>query len=114
MTGGAFAAHAESPTIDNTATQGGSQGKTRDQLRAERLQARADGTTAVWSISYNPLAQPKSLKAREEMRAELRDYRQAQLANALVGEDSGAFYLAQQKPARDAGPLLATASPQVR
>lgn len=103
----AVSAHAESPTVDDTAAQVWSQTKTRDQVRSELLQARADGTTRVWSISYNPLRQAKSLKARDQVRAELLAQRAAESGNPIVGEDSGSFYLAQQKPAREAGPVLA-------
>jgi len=103
----AVSAHAESPTIDTSATQTWSQTKTRDQVNAELLAARADGTTKVWSISYNPLRQARSLKSRDEVRAEVMAQRAADNANPLVGEDSGSFYLAQQKRATEAAPVLA-------
>ena len=105
----AVSAHAESPTVDDTATQVWSQTKTRDQVNAELLQARADGTTKVWSISYNPLRQAKSVKSREQVRAEVLAQRAADNGNVMIGEDSGSFYLAQQKPGREAAPLLADA-----
>lgn len=106
----AVSAHAESPTIDNTATQVWSQTKSRDQVRAELQQARADGTTKVWSMSYNPLQAAKSLKSRDDVRAELFAQRAADHgSNPAIGEDSGSFHLARQKPAREAAPLLARA-----
>ena len=103
----AAAAHAESPTLDDSAVQAWEQTKSRDQVRSELLQARADGTTKVWSISYNPLRQARSLKSRDEVRAEVMAQRAADNANPLVGEDSGSFYLAQQKRATEAAPGLA-------
>ena len=106
----AVTAHAESPTVDESASQSWSQTKTRDQVHAELLQARANGTTKVWSISYNPLQQAKSLKSRDEVRAELLAQRASDAGNPLVGEDSGSFYLAQQKPARAVSPVLAQSS----
>jgi hypothetical protein len=106
----AVSAHAESPTVDDSVSQQWSQTKTRDQVQAELLQARADGTTKVWSISYNPLRQAKSLKSRDEVRGEVVVQRASESANPLVGEDSGSFYLAQQTPARDAAPVLAKTS----
>lgn len=105
----AMTAHAESPTADDSATQVWSQTKTSEQVRAELMQARADGTTKVWSISYNPLRQAKSLKSREQVRAELMAHRAAENGNAMIGEDSGSFYLAQRKPAGEAAPVLAKA-----
>ena len=106
----AVAAHAESPTLDSSASQSWSETKTREQVYAELLQARADGTTRVWSISYNPLRVAKSLKTRDEVRGEVLAQRAAENGNPLVGEDSGSFYLAQQKPAREAAPLWAQTS----
>ena len=105
----AVSAHAETPTLDDTAKQAWSQTKTSGQVRTELLQARADGTTKVWSISYNPLHKVQSLKSREQVRAEVLALRAADQGNPLVGEDSGSFFLAQQKPAREAGPVLADA-----
>lgn len=105
----AVSARAESPTADDTASQVWSQTKTSEQVRAELMQARADGTTKVWSISYNPLRQAQSVKTREQVRAEVLAQRAADNGNVMIGEDSGSFYLAQQKPGREAAPLLADA-----
>ena len=79
--------------------------KSRDQVRAELFQARADGTTKVWSTSYNPLTVAKSLRARDEVKAE----RDRVLDVAFIGEDSGSFSLARQQPqrVRVAAPLYA-------
>jgi len=103
----AVAAHAETPTVDDTATQAWSQTKTRAQVQAELFQARADGTTKVWSISYNPLALAKSLKTRDEVRAETVAGLASGETAALTGEDSGSFRLAQLHQARHASQLLA-------
>ena len=105
----AVSAHAESPTLDNTSKQAWSETRTSEQVRTELLQARADGTTKVWSISYNPLHKAQSLKSREQVRAEVLGQRAADNGNPLVGEDSGSFFLAQQKPAREAARVLAEA-----
>lgn len=102
----AFAAHAETPTIDDTATQVWTQTKTRAQVQAELQQARADGSIRVHSISYNPLALAKSLKTRDEVRAEALAARASGEADALVAEDSGSMF-AQRRQARDASQVLA-------
>ena len=103
----AVAAHAESPTRDDSATQAWAQTKTRSQVQAELVQARADGSIKVWSSSYNPLALARSEKTREQVQAELRAERAADFARAMYGEDSGSFYLARVRPARDASRVLA-------
>lgn len=103
--GAAFAAHAESPTPDNNATQVWSQAKSRDQVKAELFAARADGTTKVYAATYNPLMVAKSTLTREEVRAQARVERamsQYASANAMLGEDSGSFVLSQQWTARPA------------
>ena len=101
--GAAFAAHAESPTPDDSATQAWAQAKTRDQVKAELFAARADGTTKVYAHNYNPLQLAKSTLTREEVRAQARvDRAMANHASALYGEDSGSFVLSQQWTARPA------------
>jgi hypothetical protein len=105
--GAAFAAHAESPTVDNSAQQVWQQTKSRDQVQAELFQARADGSTKVYSISYNPLTVAKSTVTREEVKAQARVERAIEPAARMTGEDSGSFYLAQLPLARDAGRNLA-------
>jgi len=103
----AVAAHAESPTVDDSATQVWSQTKSRAHVQAELFQARADGTTKVWSSSYNPLALARSLKTRDEVRAEAVAARLSGESVALAGEDSGSFRLAQMRQAGDASQMLA-------
>ena len=104
----AVSAHAESPTVDDAASPQWSQTKTRDQVHAELLQARADGTARVSSISYNPLQLARSFKSRDEVRAELVAQRASANGNPMLGEDSGSFHLAAQpKPAAQSAPLLA-------
>ena len=106
----AFSAHAESPTLDNTATQVWTQTKTRAQVQSELLQARADGTTKMHSISYNPLTLAKSTVTREEVRAQARVERATDPAAQMVGEDSGSFYMAQHPTAAEASRTLAKAA----
>lgn len=68
---------------------------TRAQVQAELAQAKRDGSMRAWSTSYNPFAAARSLKTRDEVRAELMGGDRALYA-ALSGEDSGAFALARQ------------------
>lgn len=105
--GAAFAAHAESPTVDNSAQQVWQQTKSRDQVQAELMQARADGSTKVYSISYNPLTVARSTATRQEVQAQARVERAIEPKALMTGEDSGSFYLAQLPLARDAGRNLA-------
>jgi len=101
----AGAAFADDPTPDNTASALSL--KSRAQVQAELVQARADGSAKAWSTSYNPLALAKSEKTRAQVQAELAATQGDSLARALVGEDSGSFALSRIKPARQAAPLLA-------
>ena len=78
--------------------------KTRAQVQAELVQARADGSLKVWSSSYNPFAAVKSVKTRAEVRAEAMASR-AQAAG--YGEDSGSFALATRPAAAPAGAVYA-------
>lgn len=105
----AFAAHAESPTPDDTATQVWSQTKTRAQVQAELFAARADGTTRMHSTSYNPLREAKSTLTREEVKAAVRVARADATLDVLAGEDSGSFYLASLSRSQAAPRLLAAA-----
>lgn len=101
--GAAFAAHAESPGVDNSATQVWAQTKSRDQVTADLNTARADGSMKVYSISYNPLMVATSKVTREEVRAQARvDRAMDSYASAMIGEDSGSFVLSQQWIARPA------------
>lgn len=97
----AVSAHAESPSRDDSATQVWTATKTRAQVQTELFQARADGTTKVYSISYNPLMVAKSKLSREEVRAQTRVDRATNPTAQMVGEDSGSFYLSQQPVAAE-------------
>ncbi len=105
--GAAFAAHAESPTVDNSATQAWTQTKSRGQVQAELVQARADGSIKAHSTSYNPFLTSKSLMTREEVRAQTRVDKQINAGAQMLGEDSGSFYLAQQRSPGQAGTVMA-------
>ena len=78
-------------------------GKTRDQVQNELFAARADGSIKVWSTSYNPLAVAKSLKSRDQVKAE----RDPAYAATYNGEDSGSFALSRQPRNREAAPMYA-------
>ncbi len=98
----AGAAFAEDITPDHTAQALSL--KTRAQVQAELFAARADGSVKVWSTSYNPLTVAKSLKTRDEVKAE-RSYAHDL---AFYGEDSGSFALSRQPAVRVAQPLYAS------
>lgn len=97
----AGAAFAEDITPDNTASVASL--KTREQVRAELDQARADGSMKVWSTSYNHMAAAKSVKTRAEVKAE----RDSHFAATWYGEDSGSFALSKQPHATQAGAVYA-------
>lgn len=96
----AVSAHAESPTPDHYATMAFEQTKTRDQVQAELFQARADGSTKVWSTSYNHMAVAKSLRSRDDVRVEAIVANRSGADSAWFGEDSGSFELARLQPSR--------------
>ena len=106
----AFSAHAESPTRDDGATQVWTQTKTRAQVQAELMQARADGTSKVYSVSYNPLTLAKGNVTREEVRAQARVEQATNPQAQFYGEDSGSFYLSQHPAAVGASRTLAKAA----
>lgn len=91
------AARAESPTIDTASAPAFSATKTRAQVNAELMQARADGSIRVWSTSYNPLTAAKSLKSRDEVRAQMFAARASGELGATTGEDSGAAWFAKHE-----------------
>ncbi len=97
----AGAAFADDITVDNTASVPSL--KSRDQVRSELLQARADGSIKAWSTSYNPLLLAKSVNARADVKAA----RDTAYASTFYGEDSGSFALSRQKPAHVAGAVYA-------
>ena len=81
--------------------------KTRADVKAEMLLARADGSMATWMAEAGsapvtlamsrPASRPASRSlTREEVVADMRVNREASIASAaMVGEDSGSFYLSQ-------------------
>ncbi len=101
----AGSALADDITPDNTARALST--KSRAQVQAELVQARADGSIKVWSTSYNPFLTAKSLKTRDEVRAEVLADRGAAYAGNFYGEDSGSFALNRARPARQAAPQYA-------
>ena len=73
--------------------------KTRAEVKAELVQARADGSLALLTADFIPARRYASELTRQEVMAEVRAHRD-HLAMAVTGEDSGAFYMAQMtKPA---------------
>ena len=98
----AFVEHGD-VTIDNSPTQVFANPKTRAQVQAELVQARADGSADAWSYTYNPLALAKSLKTRAEVRASV----DAQYDRAMYGEDSGSFALSRVPAVRQAPAVYA-------
>ena len=102
----AGAAFADGDTIDTTFAAAQST-KTRDQVRAELVQARADGSIKVSSNQYNALLVAKSLKSRDEVRAEAVAANRADHDDVWYGEDSGSFALQRTAPARVATPVYA-------
>ena len=69
--------------------------KTREQVAAERTAAIRDGSSKVWSITYNQALVAKSVKTRGAVLAELRAAQADGSLNAFNGEDSGSFALAR-------------------
>lgn len=106
----ASAVYADDITPDPYATQVFAVTKTRAQVEAERLQAKADGSSKVWSTSYNPLALAKSTRSRDEVKGEFLAARSLGTEDVLLGEDSGSFYLATLGAPKVAGPVLAGAN----
>ena len=95
-TGSAGSAFADDITID---TQTFVSTRTRADVKAEMLQARADGSMATWvaEASSAPVTLAMSRQVtRQEVLADMRINREARLASAaMTGEDSGSFYLSQ-------------------
>lgn len=100
----ASVAFAEDITPDHTAAAVST--KSRAQVQSELFAARADGSIKVMSISYNHMLAVKSVRSRDEVRAE----RERGFDNTWYGEDSGSFALARQRPARVASALFASAA----
>ena len=77
--------------------------KTRADVKAEMLLARADGSMATWMAEAGSapvtlaMSRPASRSlTRDEVVADMRVNREASIASAaMLGEDSGSFYLSQ-------------------
>ena len=95
-TGSAGSAFADDITID---TQTFVSTRTRADVKAEMLRARADGSMASWVAEAGsaPVAMAATRQlTRQEVMADMRVNREARLASAaMTGEDSGSFYLSQ-------------------
>ena len=95
-TGSAGSAFADDITID---TQTFVSTRTRADVKAEMLRARADGSMATWvaEVGSAPVAVAATRQlTRQEVVADMRVNREARLASAaMTGEDSGSFYLSQ-------------------
>ena len=107
-TGSAGSAFADDITID---TQTFVSTRTRADVKAEMLQARADGSMATWvaEASSAPVTLAMSRQVtRQEVLADMRINREARLASAaMTGEDSGSFYLSQVAQPGTSGNWLA-------
>ncbi len=87
----AGSAWADDITIDNTPFVST---KTRAEVKAELLQARADGSLAALTADYVPAQRYASVLTRQEVIVDMRVNRDG-FALAMTGEDSGAVYLAR-------------------
>lgn len=104
------AAHAEDITPDNTATQVWTHTKTRAEVRAEVLAARADGTlmaaASEGGSAYAATTLVPSSRIATALRRELRASAGNDLAHAVVGEDSGSFWLSRSTAGITASPVM--------
>ena len=95
-TGSAGSAFADDISID---TQTFVSTRTRADVKADMLQARADGSMASWVAEAGSVPATLAMSrqvTRQEVMADMRVNREASLARAaMVGEDSGSFYLSQ-------------------
>ena len=99
-TGSAGSAFADDISID---TQTFVSTRTRADVKADMLQARADGSMASWVAEAGSVPATLAMSrqvarqvTRQEVMADMRVNREASLASAaMVGEDSGSFYLSQ-------------------
>ncbi len=103
----AASARAESPFVQETSQAAFVQTKTRAQVESEYFQARADGSLKVTSITYNHMAAVKSLRSRDEVRAEAVAANKIDSDSLWLGEDSGSFELARSQPVRMADRIVA-------
>jgi hypothetical protein len=106
----AATAYAQEVMPDDSATQVWTHTKTRAEVQAEVVAARADQSLGKpWSREYNPSTGFKSVRSRDEVRAEAVAARRSGYTDGMYGEDSGAFYLAHLPVARDTSRMLAIA-----
>ncbi|MDE2277608.1 MAG: DUF4148 domain-containing protein [Burkholderiales bacterium] len=86
---------------------------TRAQVRAELQQSRARHDNRVYANGYSQQNDAVSTRSRAEVRAQAIAAMRSGLAQALVSEDSGSFYMSQHPSPTlaggSAGPLLADA-----
>lgn len=100
----AGSAFADDITIDNTPFQST---KTRADVQAEMAHFKQQRVNP-WSTSYNVLTGFQSQRSRAEVVAEVKAARASGELDAIGGEDSGSFHLAQQRrPAGSTGTLVA-------
>lgn len=104
----AGAVFADDITID-TSPQMTPSGITRAQVKAELLQARADGSVAQWTTEADT-----SVRTEQAATRFAGSPRGAPADTALSGEDSGSFYFSQQRQPHNASAVLAGASRLVR
>lgn len=104
----AMSAHAEGPLVDIGTTQATTQGKSRAEVKAELAQAMADGTYQRGGEGYDPLAHvPQAATSRTVMAVRAHAARSSDLSTAVLGEDSGSFYLSQHQGGRAASRAVA-------
>jgi len=84
--------------------------KTRAEVKAELKAFEASGRNP-WSIAYQPLKYFHSDTSRQAVEKQYLASRDQ--VQALTGEDSGSFYLAQSGGATQAAPTLAAAGTPV-
>lgn len=101
----AFAAHAEAPTVDFGVSQAGPSIVSRAEVRAEFLQARADGAITSLAAGYDPLLalpmQARDIRGLAMRRAAATPRLDA--SASVVGEDSGSFALSRSLTASPDG-----------
>lgn len=95
------AVRADDITIDTTPFNST---RTRAEVQAELFEYKQAGVNP-WSNHYDQLAQFKSTKSRDQVRAEFRAEREA--VAAMTAEDSGSDYLMHLAATRDVGTTMA-------
>lgn len=102
----AVSAHAQSESMNLAPTGPSAGGLTRAQVQAELFKARADGSLKVWALNYNPVEVTKSVRTREEVRAEAIAANRSNHAARFYGEDSGSIAL-NDRQAQPTAPVYA-------